>query len=259
MKPSEEHKIILLDAKKINSRLHTPVPLEILETIGSTNDYLKECGDQKQMSICLAEMQTTGRGRMERQWHSPFGQNIYCSIRYPFQKDVSELSGLSLVIGLAICKAIDAGYSLPTPPHVKWPNDVLVDGKKIAGTLIEINKEALIIGIGVNVNMTEADIHQYWTSFQKLTGLYHDRNIFCAELINHVTAYLERFMQSGFNHFEKEWQERDCLFGKNLQLMCGTKKFSGIGAGINQHGHLLLKLSDGTKRGFSSGDTSLLK
>lgn len=246
---------ILLDAKKI--KLHHAIPIEIFESLASTNDYLKESGNTP--CVCLAEMQTAGRGRMERQWHSPFGQNIYLSMRFPLTKKAHELSGLSLVIGLAICKAIEEICSLQQAPHVKWPNDVLVDGKKIAGTLIECNKDAIIIGIGMNVNMDEAKINQPWTSLRKLTGAYHDRNVLCAELINHVTQYLQRFIESGLSDFEKEWNERDCLFEKNIQLICGNEKFSGAGAGINQNGHLVLKLPDEKTKAFSSGESSLLK
>jgi BirA family biotin operon repressor/biotin-[acetyl-CoA-carboxylase] ligase len=245
----------LLDAKKI--KLHHAIPIEIFESLASTNDYLKESGNTP--CVCLAEMQTAGRGQLERTWHSPFGENIYLSIRLPLTKKANELSGLSLVVGLAICKTIEAGDSLKETPQVKWPNDVLIDDKKIAGTLIEMNKDSLIIGIGLNTNMKTADIHQAWTSLRKLTGHYHDRNVLCAELINHVTQYSERFMKLGLGNFETEWKERDYLFNKEIQLMHGDKKFSGTGAGINQDGHLVLKFLDGTTKAFSSGESSLLK
>lgn len=258
MKSFEQECATPLDANTIRHHLSSPsIPIELFESLGSTNDYLKESGNTP--CVCLAEMQTAGRGRLERQWHSPFGKNIYLSMRFPLTKKAHELSGLSLIVGLAICEAIDAARPSSTPPQVKWPNDVLVDGKKIAGTLIEINKDALIIGIGVNVNMNEADIHQAWTSLQKLTGAYHDRNVLCAELINMVTQCVERFMKLGLGDFEKEWKERDYLFNKEIQLMHNDKKFSGIGAGINQNGHLVLILPDGTKKSFSSGESSVLK
>ena len=258
MKSFEQKCAIPLDSNTIRQHLNSPsTPIELFESLGSTNDYLKESGNT--LRVCLAESQTAGRGRLERPWHSPFGKNIYCSMRFPLTKKAHELSGLSLVVGLAICEAIEKIHPLPTPAQVKWPNDILIDDKKIAGTLIEINKDALIIGIGVNINMSEADINQPWTSLQKLTGVDHDRNFLCAQLINHVTQYVGEFIKSDLSNFEKKWQTRDYLLGKEITLTCTNEKFTGVGSGINQHGHLVLTLPDGTNRAFLSGESTLLK
>lgn len=242
---------ILLDAHKIKKNIKkSSVVIDILEKVTSTNDYLKNDPDPKnKIKICIAEMQTKGRGRLNRQWHSPFAQNIYFSCAYSFARDMSELSGLSLV-NLA----------------VKWPNDILVNQQKIAGILIDIRTESsgcchAIIGIGINVNMQNAlkkEIDQPWTSLQKITGQYIDRNLLSAALINSLMSYLERFSKSGLSDFMNEWNEKDCLFGKSVAVMSGQKKLAGIGAGINTQGHLTLKMLDKTEKTFSSGDTTLL-
>ena len=261
--------LILLDPQKIKNLLDTEiVDIEVLEKVDSTNQYLKRyLLDNKDIRVCIAEMQSQGRGRLNRQWHSPFGQNIYLSLLYPFQKDISELSGLSLVIALALCHAIETVIGQKEKMGIKWPNDMVVATQKIAGILIEIQAESngfcqTIIGIGVNVNMREADddkITQAWSSLQQLSGTYIDRNAVCAELIHQILLYLERFSSFGLSPFITEWQQRDILYKQPVTLISGNQSYSGIGQGIDTHGHLLLKMADGSILSFSSGDTTLKK
>ena len=263
-----EKPLILLDVNKIKKNIKKlSFVIDVLEKVGSTNDYLKNNSDQnKAIKICVAEMQDKGRGSLNRQWHSPFGQNIYFSCAYSFQRDMSELSGLSLITGLAVCNAIESITHLDNLA-VKWPNDILVNQQKIAGILIDINAESngfcnAIIGIGINVNMQNAlkkEIDQPWSSLQKITGQYIDRNLLCSALINALINYLERFLKSGLSDFISEWKEKDCLFEKSVAVMSGQKKMMGIGAGINAQGHLILKMSDNTEKTFSSGDTQIEK
>lgn len=248
----------LLDAKKIN----VPYQIEIFETLPSTNDYLKQFygKNKNKIKICLAEMQTNGKGRFNRRWHSPFGQNIYLSILYPFTKKIDELSGLSLITGLSLCKTIEEAYSLPEAVFVKWPNDIIIAKQKIAGILIEIQAETNsichpIIGIGINVNMTDSS----WPSLRKLTNKIYDRNILCTKLINNFMHYIEQFNQHGFKSFMNEWRIRDNLNNKIIQVKSGNNDFKGRALGIDQHGNLLLKTADNKIISFSSGDTTVLK
>lgn len=260
--------LFLLNVEKIKKFIKKPlIEIAILEKVGSTNDYLKNNSDlSNKIKICIAEMQTQGRGRLNRLWHSPFGQNIYLSLRYTFQKDMSELSGLSLVIGLAVCNAIES-IALLNNLKVKWPNDIVVNNQKVAGILIDIHAESngfchVIIGIGINVNMQHAlkkQIDQPWNSLYNLTGKYLDRNLLCASLINALIDYLEKFEQSGLSIFLNEWKEKDCLFGQTVSVMSGQQKMNGIGIGINDQGHFKLEMQDKIIKAFSSGDTSLLR
>jgi BirA family transcriptional regulator, biotin operon repressor / biotin---[acetyl-CoA-carboxylase] ligase len=265
-----ESPLVLLSVDKVQVQLkRQQVRLEVLEKINSTNDYLKQHTHQnKQLVACVAEMQTQGRGRLQRSWHSPFAENVYFSLLYPFAKDVSELSGLSLVVGLAICHAIESVVDLSSEPlKVKWPNDVLVDGLKLAGTLIEIQAESnggcqVIVGVGLNVNMTKAskaDIDQPWSSLQHLTGQYIDRNQLCAALIDSLVEYIDKFSIMGMSAFMKEWKSRDYLMGSGIAIASGDKKTIGTCAGVNKQGNLLLKNKLGDVLVFSSGDASLIK
>lgn len=260
----------LLDNKKIKSRLTTKgIQLFLLETVDSTTTYLKRLGrseKNKQVQVCIAETQTHGHGRFQREWYSPFGQNIYLSLRYPFKKDISELSGLSLIVGLAVCKAIETMHALPEPPLLKWPNDIICGQQKLAGSLIEIQAEAhgqcdAIIGVGINVNMMEAPeqkITQAWTSIQKLSQQYCDRNVLCAALIEELLRAILVFEQQGLGAFKEQWQTKDGLLNQTITLQSGSRHLQGTVKGINEHGHLRLQLPDGTCKSFASGDASLI-
>ena len=261
--------LILLDKKKITSALETKsIQLELLKKIDSTNDHLKLVPYLNKIVICIAEMQTKGKGRFYRSWHSPFGQNIYLSLRYFFNKNISELLGLSLVCGLAVCRAIEIACHLSLPIFIKWPNDIMCGNKKLAGILVEIQAEthgfySVIIGIGLNVNMQD-DIkkkqNQDWTSLIHLTETYQNRNKLCTILINNLVHHLKDFEKYGLGFFQKLWEEKDYLFNKSLHLIKSSQnEFYGIGAGINEQGNLVLTLTDGSQKAFSSGDTILMK
>ncbi len=258
--------LILLDQKTIKQELqHKNLDIEIFETIKSTNSYLKTCDSNQTIKICLAEQQTQGKGRFNRDWHSPFGQNIYLSCLYPFKKDLSELGGLSLAVSLAVLKSIqmeqqDAKIAL------KWPNDIIYDAKKIAGCLIEVSAEAhnrsdAIIGIGINANMLQdnSNIPQPWASLRQISGHYVDRNILATNLINTLLKYLDKFATYGLEPFLAEWNQYNQLLGKKISLKHGNAETQGTVIGINNHGHLLLELADGSVQAFSSGDTTILK
>lgn len=244
------------------------VHIDVLESIGSTNDFLAtNLKHNKAIQICLAETQTLGRGSLNRRWHSPFGKNIYLSLLFIFNKASNQLSGLSLITSLAVCKAIENFSPLEKKLNVKWPNDILVNQKKLSGNLIEIKTQQknlcqVIIGVGINVNMqqeTGCDIDQPWTSLQLLTNRRHDRNLLCAELINQLIDYLSTFEKETLSYFIKEWQQRDALFNQPVQLLLNRQQYQGMAQGINPQGHLLVKLDNGELKAFCSGETTLIK
>lgn len=259
--------LILLDYELIKKTLSYDIELVVLESISSTNDYFKLSGKDQTMLIqcCLAEHQTQARGRLNRVWHSPFGKNIYLSCYYPFQQDISELAGLSLVVSLAVLATLRAlGFN---DGVVKWPNDILYHGKKIAGILIDVEAEShgvslATIGIGLNVNMTSADnptIDQSWTSLHEECDVALDRNHVSILLIQNLLEYVSRFEQQGFSIFAEEWEKFDGLIKKIVTLDYLRQQISGKVVGINPKGHLLIQLLDGNVRAFSSGEVSLLK
>ena len=257
--------LILLNPAEIKKKLNEKIDIQVFEKIDSTSHYLKSIKNTKPISICISEQQTHGRGRLNRDWYSPFGKNIYLSCLYRFQKDISELSGLSLVTSLAILKTLK-NFGVDDDLFVKWPNDIVYKNKKLAGGLIEIQAEThgfshAIIGIGVNVNMLDDDdaISQAWTSMQKILSSYVDRNDLCAALITRLVSYLRQFESQGFSYFADEWMRMDCLAHQTIILKNLNQEIKGKVAGINEQGHLLLQLPNGIVRAFSSGDTSIVK
>jgi BirA family biotin operon repressor/biotin-[acetyl-CoA-carboxylase] ligase len=259
---------LLLNKKKIIELLKAKaIDLEIFDSVTSTNDCLKNSKSDNKIKACLAEQQTQGRGRFNRSWHSPFGQNIYLSLAYPFAKTLSELAGLSIVVALSICKSIDEIYHLPNPVLIKWPNDIIYDVKKLAGNLIEIqtvsnNYCLAIIGIGINVNMLPDNNHaitQPWISIKEINKSCNDRNILCAQLLDNLLDYLDKFSRNGLPVFLQEWQNRDYLYNKTIALQSGNHQYKGEVAGINAQGHLLLDTEAEGMLQFSAGDTSIIK
>jgi len=257
--------LVLLDEKKIQQQLTTPIHIDVFEEISSTIDHIKNNLSSNEIRVCLAETQTHGTGRFQRQWHSPFGKNIYLSMLYTFDKDMSELSGLSILIGLAICSAIDEHCKLNQPVMIKWPNDIICDNKKLAGSLVQIHAETngycqTIISVGLNVNMKdddESNISQPWGSLSSVSNQHYDRNILAAKLINHLVSYLEKFDAHGFEPFLSEWQQKDFLYDRDVKLTSQQQTHQGIGQGVTKQGFLVLKKDDETIQKFSSGDTSL--
>jgi BirA family biotin operon repressor/biotin-[acetyl-CoA-carboxylase] ligase len=249
----------LLNTIKIKKYLkNTSWHIKIFKSIPSTIDYVK-INATKTPQICLAEQQTAGKGRLGRTWHSPFGLNIYLSCLWNFNKDISEISGLSLVTSLATIKALT---SYTKSLKIKWPNDILYNNQKLAGVLIEINAEShgtskAIISIGLNVNMTKAPINQNWTSLINILNLPQDRNQIIGQFINQLFADLTKFENQGLSPFLSEWQQYAYLKNKKITLLHGQKSISGIVTGINDQGHLLLKHKDGSIAAYSSGDTSI--
>ena len=255
--------LILLDQEFISKKIDNPnITIEVLEEIDSTNQYLKR--NLINRRICIAEKHLKGKGRLGRNWHSPFAQNIYMSYVYNFKKDASQLNGLSLVVSIAMIYAIREIEALK---HImlKWPNDGIFDSKKIMGNIIEMQSEnygesTAIIGMGINVNMLECDegnINQSWTSLRKITGKYIDRNLLCVALIHNLNMCLEQFDKYGLSYFITKWNELDYLYNKSIRIDEGN--IVGIAKGIDNNGNLLLETAGGEVKSFPAGETSICK
>jgi len=260
--------LILLDSKKIETLLKSEhFIIDTVESIDSTNNYLNNHNKSAIPHICIAEHQTSGRGRFSREWYSPFGKNIYFSMQYSVKQDISQLGGLSLAVGMIVCKAIEKACKLPNRLMLKWPNDITYNGKKLAGVLIEVRAEvngncSVIIGIGINVNMpitNKVTFNQEWSSIMQITGSPQDRNNICAILIDKLTLGIEQYLITGFKSYMPEWKKRDSLFGKMIQIQDGNEIFKGIAAGVDLQGHLLINLETNIKKAFAAGEATLLK
>ncbi|MBX9786576.1 MAG: biotin--[acetyl-CoA-carboxylase] ligase [Alphaproteobacteria bacterium] len=259
-----ESPLFLLEKSKIQKYLPKDVILDIFESLPSSNDYLKNLASTISPHICLPEHQTKGRGRLGRSWVSPFGRNIYCSMSYVFQKDISEMAGLSLVVGILTAKALEI-LDQRFKPRLKWPNDIYLEGKKVGGILIDLIAEAngtckAVLGIGLNVNMKDIPLKDVknWICLEELVNQKLDRNQVVGEIISSLFKGMEIFASQGLAPFLPDWKRLDFLDNKKVTLTSGQEFYSGIAKSISPQGHLFLELPQGLKQ-FSYGDTRLLK
>ena len=232
--------------------------------IDSTNTYLKSKlaeGELSNGDVCLAESQTAGRGRQGKTWVSPFASSIYMSVYRRFSGGYQTISGLSLVIGLAVADCLDElGIS---GVQLKWPNDVYVDMQKIAGILIEIegavgDEVDSIIGIGINVSLPEdiSGIEQAFTDCNSHTTGPISRNELVALLLKYLNMHLDTFVVQGLVPFMERWQSKDAFYHKAIKLLAGQSVIEGIGMGINETGAILLQVN-GELKAFHGGEISV--
>ena len=237
-------------------------PILVFDSIDSTNAEALRAIERGQAApfLVLAERQTAGRGRRGRKWVSPFAENIYYSLVLRIEGGMRQLEGLSLVVGLAVMQALrELGIS---GAGLKWPNDVLVGQKKIAGILLELVGDPadvchVVLGVGINVNMQMTDeVDQQWTSMRLESGKVFDRNHLVAELGAMLQAYLSRHQVDGFSAIQAEWEQNHLWQGRAVSLIAGVNQIDGEVLGIDSQGALRLKV-DGVEKVFSGGELSL--
>jgi len=258
----------LLDCARIIGQLAPEVAgaiadLEIGWTLGSTNsELLRRSAPLRGVAVLLAERQTGGRGRRGRQWASPLAANIYLSLSRAFAGGLSRMGGLSLAAGVATGEALHAlGFS---GAGLKWPNDVLVEGCKLGGLLVEGGGEfagpaRAVIGLGLNVRMpaqTAADISQPWTDLDTLAGVLTSRNEVAAALLSHLLPALEQFEQEGLAPFLPRYAALDVLAGRTVRVEEAGTLHEGIADGLAEDGALRV-LIDGSVRCFHAGEVSV--
>jgi BirA family biotin operon repressor/biotin-[acetyl-CoA-carboxylase] ligase len=251
----------LLEKEKLAPELlRSGCSLHLYDSVDSTNaEALRLLQSEQVPFLVLAEAQTSGRGRRGRRWVSPFGQNLYFSLAIQVQGGAGQLAGLSLVVGLAVMRALHL-FGIPQA-GLKWPNDVYVDGRKIAGILLELTGDPadvchVIIGIGINVNMVEAAaIDQLWTSIREHVGMV-DRNELALTLADTLKHYLDRHADVGFTALKQEWESNHIWQGQSCTLSTGSQDHSGVVLGVDEEGGLRLMV-DGSERSFSGGELSL--
>lgn len=239
--------------------------LIIEATLDSTNSAMKRLPLAEQHATAiLAEHQSTGRGRRGRQWHSPFGRNLYLSLGWKFDKPLTELGCLPLVVALATADALSR---IGLQGHrVKWPNDLLLDSRKLCGCLVDTQGEPqgschAVIGVGINVHMPAseqtASIDQPWTDLHSQLPQC-SRNELTAVLLEELLIQLELFTGKGFTPFRDKWRQMDSLYGQAINVYTGKGSVQGIANGIDEHGALLLNTPDEILR-LHSGEVSLHK
>lgn len=234
----------------------------VLSVIGSTNQYLLDRLSELQSGdACVAEYQQAGRGRRGRKWFSPFGTNLYLSMYWRLEQGPAAAIGLSLVIGIVIAEVLQRLGAEKV--RVKWPNDLYLQDRKLAGILVELTGKTgdaaqIVSGVGINLMMShvESDIvNQGWISLQE-AGISIDRNTLAACLINELRAGFRLFEHEGLAPYLPRWEKLDNFIHRPVKLIIGDKEIFGISRGIDAQGALLLE-QDGVIKPWIGGEISL--
>ena len=230
--------IELLDVDRIRAALGaaaTRVDVEVLDTIDSTNsELMRRASAGAPGGLCLtAELQTAGRGRRGRHWQSALGASLTFSLLWRFDKGAAQLGGLSLVVGLAVLRALhDLGLRDSDAVGLKWPNDIVAGNAKLAGVLIETQGDMLgpttvVIGLGINVNVSEnfkMSINQAVTDVNAICAQGErppSRNRLLAHILQQLVRALDEFRLTGFSGFKSAWQKHHVLHGKPVHVLFG--------------------------------------
>ncbi len=224
--------------------------------MGSTNAEAMQRAEQGGAAglVCTAEQQTAGRGRRGRQWVSPFASNLYLSLVWEFNQGAAALEGMSLAVGVAVARAL-ATCGIP-PVQLKWPNDVLFEGSKLGGILLEMTGDAagacqVVVGVGLNVSMPQASaaaIDQAWTDIETIAGGEHPgRNALLAAILNELLPLVAGFERQGFAHWRQDWQALDAYCGASVVLNTGGAQVAGVARGVDERGALQLETTTGVQ------------
>ena len=260
--PLSEALIRLPLSSSVSSRLQE---LEILREIDSTNDYLIRTKSQHKarfIRACVAEWQSAGRGRRGRHWVSPYGTNLYLSLAAQISKATLQAGGLSLAAGIAVLRALRGceidGLGL------KWPNDILFRGRKIAGILVDLSGESggpfyVVLGIGINLKIPETaarEIDQPWADVSQ-SGVKVDRNHLAGMILDSLVRAIDSFAEDGLEAFIQEWNRFDMITGHAVELRYDKQPMiTGIARGIDASGALLIEKNGVTSR-FDAGEVSV--
>jgi BirA family biotin operon repressor/biotin-[acetyl-CoA-carboxylase] ligase len=266
-----------LDARKIRVRAGElavtrpatlPLAVEVVDQIESTSSELMRRAQRRDVhrTALAAEWQTAGRGRRGREWTAIAGGSLTFSLGWKFEQGAGFLAGLSLAVGVAVVRALEAeGFK---DVALKWPNDLIHRHLKFGGILIELNGDALgptttVIGVGLNVRLPPAarkDIPVPVTDLASVAGRKAppiDRNRLLAALLAELAAVLDLYAREGFAPFAAEWQHRHAYQGKPVKLLLPDgATVTGMVAGVDASGALVL--ADGPRRArFLSGEITL--
>ena len=223
----------------------------LLDTVDSTNTFAKEKLLNKDYLVVISEQQTAGRGRQGKEWYSPNAGNIYMTIKF---RDKNP-APLSLIIGLLISEAMDSVSGQKINAELKWPNDLLINKKKICGILIESEMSAdeveFIVGIGINYSLPKKE--SWWGEIGELADILPRE-----KLMNSILENIINYKENGYKNWKDAWEKRCMHIGIELKALSNNQKDTDIGIfkGINEEGKMLLQTERGLKI-ISSGECSI--
>ncbi|WOV89083.1 biotin--[acetyl-CoA-carboxylase] ligase [Sporosarcina oncorhynchi] len=260
-----------INAANIQKKLKT-------KSYGRIVDYYESCATTQLIAhdaaqngaadgtLVVSEEQTAGKGRLSRPWSSAAGKGIWMSLIIRPSLMPQEAPQMTLVAAVAIVRAIEEIVGLEAT--IKWPNDIMIDGKKITGILTELQSDpdrvkAIIIGIGMNINHDIDDfpeeIQDIATSLKLKTGKVTDRARLIAEILSFLELYTEMYVKHGFGPIKLLWEGYSNTAGKRIKAVMLNETVEGIALGISEEGLLEVKMDDGTIKGIYSADIIIEK
>lgn len=235
-----------------------------LEEIDSTNSEVRRLGDAGagEGTVVVADRQTGGKGRRGREWFSPAGTGVWMSVLLRPELRPDQVSGITLMAALSVCRAIRESTGLDT--QIKWPNDLVINGKKVCGILTEaaMNGNELryaVLGIGINVNQTEFPEelpHAY--SLALAAGRELDRDPIVACLLAHLKSDYERYLRSGdMGELKADYEAHLANLNQPVLVLSPSGEWTGVAEGISEAGDLLVRDDSGELRTVNSGEVSV--
>ena len=237
------------------SLLPKDVVCHYFDSIESTNQFLSNRPFSNNTELCVARQQTHGKGQYGRTWQSQKDGSILFSIRRSFPQECN-LNGLSLVIGLAIIKALEAELSI-SGMTIKWPNDIYYDNKKLAGILLEnqthSSNQLVVIGVGINYALNEDMVCETpWIDLTGVTKTLPDIKNLTTSIINHILILTERFELKSFADFQMDWERYDMLKGKQISFEREGASITAEVLGISSKGALKIIAQNKVEELYSS-------
>jgi len=217
-------------------------------------------------AVIAADYQTNGKGRFERVWHSPPGKGLWFSIIQPYSLDIAAASQMTLLAAVAVSEAVENVTGVR--PGIKWPNDLMIKGKKICGILTEMITDScndsvyLVIGIGLNVNLTTEDmpeiIRERATSLMIEHGAVINRRTLLDEILYNYTRWYSVWGKDGFGPVRNEWLKYNVTIGRNLEVNLWDEYFHAEAVGMDMDGSLEIIDSNNLVQKINSGEVSFI-
>ncbi|MCI3920319.1 biotin--[acetyl-CoA-carboxylase] ligase [Paenibacillus sp. TRM 82003] len=237
--------------------------VKLYETVASTQDVAHEAmlAGAPEGTLVLAERQLTGRGRFGRVWHSPLGKGIYMSFLLRPQLPLAQAAQMTLLLSVALCRAIRRETGAEAT--IKWPNDLLIEGRKISGILVESIAEAdtvvaMIAGVGISVNLTRNDfpeeLREKATSLFEATGAPVSREALVGAFFEQFAALYSLYRTEGFGPIKGLWEALSSTLDGQVEVATPRGPVRGVAEGITAEGALLVKDADGRTHTLYSGD-----
>lgn len=241
--------------------------IQYYDEVDSTNLQAKRIAEKgfEDGTVVIAEEQLRGKGRLGRAWVSPKGKGIWMTIMLKPKISPADAAKVTLLTACAVCKAIEDTCAVY--PKIKWPNDIVLEGRKLCGILTEMSAELdevnyILVGIGINVNLEREDFPEellsHATSIKIEKGNVVERRKLAAAIINNFESFYKTFIRTGsIKGFIREYKDKSAVLGKEVKIKSSNVELQGTVVDISDEGQLVLRLKNGELKEIISGEVSV--